>query len=61
MDSEALDTKALRSYFRELLGRAYVVDVVFKLCDEVDRLRALVRTLEANQSDVHNDERVGGY
>lgn len=33
------DTDAIRKHFSELLGKAYIVDVVFSLCDEVDALR----------------------
>lgn len=52
MDDEPLDTNAIRQHFQELLGKAYIVKVVFRLCAEVDRLRAQVSLNESRQPRV---------
>lgn len=50
-----LDTKSIRDHFGESLKKAYIVEVVFNLCDEVDRLRARTQKLETSLREFRDE------
>lgn len=51
----SLSTKTIREYFGDALKKAYVVEVVFYLCDEVDRLTARVQKLETSLREIRGE------